>query len=351
MRCRHLFVSLLACVAIAAPLAFAQQFSSVEERMSSADFKAAGLDKLSPEELAKLNAFIKNEVETRATNQKVWDVIEAVAAYIRRTDPDHPVMVVAAHAPREVVSEILLHCPSVQILGCNSYRGLDVLARDLRASGWPGPYLVTEWGNDGNWEVKKTSWGAEAEPDSSEKSAQFRRRHPLIEADPRCLGGLAFYWGQKQETTETWFNLFTDQGRRTEAVDVLAGFWGGKPPAPAAPAISQLRLNGQPALPGLEVAPGASLDATCAIGADGLQAEWRLYEESRYKGIAGDAERSPRLLAHGGTASADASGQLLHFTAPAQPGAYRLYFYGNRGTAAATANIPFLVTEKPVTAH
>ena len=65
MRCRHLLVSLLVCVAIAAPLAFAQQFSSVEERMSSADFKAAGLDKLSPEELAKLNAFIKNEVEAR----------------------------------------------------------------------------------------------------------------------------------------------------------------------------------------------------------------------------------------------------------------------------------------------
>ena len=34
-----------------------------------------------------------------------------------------------------------------------------------------------------------------------------------IAADPRCLGSLAFLWGQKQETTETWFNLFTEQGR------------------------------------------------------------------------------------------------------------------------------------------
>ena len=34
--------------------------------MSSSDFKAAGLDKLSPEELARLNAFIRNEVDRRA---------------------------------------------------------------------------------------------------------------------------------------------------------------------------------------------------------------------------------------------------------------------------------------------
>ena len=64
MRLRHLLVALTLCIA-AAPLAFAQQFSSLEERMSTQEFKAAGLDKLSPEELAKLNAFIRNEVNVR----------------------------------------------------------------------------------------------------------------------------------------------------------------------------------------------------------------------------------------------------------------------------------------------
>ncbi|HEY2345946.1 MAG TPA: hypothetical protein VGH80_08685 [Xanthomonadaceae bacterium] len=65
MRCRTLFASLALGLALAAPMAFAQQFSSVEERMSSSDFKAAGLDKLSPEELAKLNAFIRGEMGKR----------------------------------------------------------------------------------------------------------------------------------------------------------------------------------------------------------------------------------------------------------------------------------------------
>jgi len=65
MRCRSLILMLAAGLAFAAPLVFAQQFSSVEERMSSADFKAAGLEKLSPEELARLNAFIRSEVDRR----------------------------------------------------------------------------------------------------------------------------------------------------------------------------------------------------------------------------------------------------------------------------------------------
>lgn len=43
-------------------LAGAQQFSSLEERMSSADFEAAGLDKLSPEELARLNEWLRGNV-------------------------------------------------------------------------------------------------------------------------------------------------------------------------------------------------------------------------------------------------------------------------------------------------
>lgn len=54
---RRIFL-LAALLAPAAPLS-AQEFSSLEERMSGAEFKAAGLEKLSPEELAALNAWLR----------------------------------------------------------------------------------------------------------------------------------------------------------------------------------------------------------------------------------------------------------------------------------------------------
>jgi hypothetical protein len=41
------------------PLALAQTFSSLEERMSEAEFRAAGLHKLSPEELQRLNDYLR----------------------------------------------------------------------------------------------------------------------------------------------------------------------------------------------------------------------------------------------------------------------------------------------------
>jgi len=55
------FLLSFALAALVAGAASAQQFSSLEERMTEAEFKAAGLDKLSPEELARLNAFIAGQ--------------------------------------------------------------------------------------------------------------------------------------------------------------------------------------------------------------------------------------------------------------------------------------------------
>lgn len=45
--------------------AFAQQFSSLEERMSSSDFKTAGLDKLSPDELKYLDGWLQTHQQVK----------------------------------------------------------------------------------------------------------------------------------------------------------------------------------------------------------------------------------------------------------------------------------------------
>lgn len=60
---RLLNVSLL-LLALFGSHAMAQEFSTLEERMSEAEFKAAGLDKLSPEELANLNTWLSGRVQT-----------------------------------------------------------------------------------------------------------------------------------------------------------------------------------------------------------------------------------------------------------------------------------------------
>ena len=55
---RRLLTASLLAFALSAGVAGAQEFSSLEEKMSAKEFREAGLDKLTPEELAALNAWL-----------------------------------------------------------------------------------------------------------------------------------------------------------------------------------------------------------------------------------------------------------------------------------------------------
>lgn len=59
---RRMILPLALVASLAAGTAFAQSFSTVEERMTAAEFKSAGLDKLSEQELAALNAWMAKEL-------------------------------------------------------------------------------------------------------------------------------------------------------------------------------------------------------------------------------------------------------------------------------------------------
>ena len=59
-----LAIALVSCLA---GLANAETFSSLEERMSQSEFHAAGLDKLSPDELKALNAWLQAHSGTQVT--------------------------------------------------------------------------------------------------------------------------------------------------------------------------------------------------------------------------------------------------------------------------------------------
>jgi hypothetical protein len=58
-----------ATLAFVAP-AFAADKKALQERMTPEEFKAAGLDKLTPEELANLNTFLGRDTEKRAVELK-----------------------------------------------------------------------------------------------------------------------------------------------------------------------------------------------------------------------------------------------------------------------------------------
>ena len=288
---------------------------------------------------------IGNEVELEATNPRVWDVIETIAAHAKKVDRNHPTMTVIAQAPRYVIKDIIKRCPSIDILGTNTYGGISIVADDLLKGGWKGPYIVTEWGNDGNWEAPKTDWGAEIEPTSTEKAVQRSARYSLITGDrQRSLGSYAFHWGWKQETTPTWFNLFTRDGRQTESVGLLQFLWTGFFPKEMAPRIANLEMNGVGPAASLRVKSGAKLSADFQLTRGDLsevEVRWEMIPESTDKRVGGDFEEKPDPVAF---EMDKRSPTHLDLIAPEATGAYRLFLYvKGEGNTVATANFPFYV--------
>lgn len=68
---RHLALPLLLALSLGFTALHAQQASSLQQRMSSADFKQAGLDKLSSQQLAYLDQWLKQHEHDKVTTRVV----------------------------------------------------------------------------------------------------------------------------------------------------------------------------------------------------------------------------------------------------------------------------------------
>lgn len=284
---------------------------------------------------------IGNEMEgAEGDRPAIWIHVNQIATAIHELDPHHPVMTVVAEIGGEKVRAIHQHCPEVDLIGINSYGGVTSLAERYRNSGGTKPYLVTEFGPNGPWEVGRNAFDALEEPTSTEKAIDYRRKLEAIESDrDLCLGSWAFLWGNKQEATSTWFGLLLPDHSRTAAVDELSRIWSGKEPANRCPVIDRLQWSGPN-----EVDPGSELTAALTVTdpeGEPLRVEWRLQAEAERYLTQGDFQAEPPLQADAVIKQDDASATVR---APAKPGVYRLYATARDGNGgAAVGNLPLRV--------
>ena len=289
---------------------------------------------------------IGNEVDLRYSNFKVWQTIEVLAKFIKEVDPNHPTMTVIAGVDPSKAFYIKKYCPSIDILGINVYGSIENAGANLRKFNWDKPYIVSEWGVNGPFEARKTSWKAKIEPPNGIKADQRLRRYKeLIEKDKElCLGSYCFLWGQKQESTATWHGMFLSNGNPTEAVDVMQFCWKGEWPESRAPSIKDISLNNIGWRKDHIIAP--STQATLTIeyldhNNKKVIVEYMLYPEAFSNKIGGDIQKSPDPIK---LEIINQSDGKLTFVTPNKKGAYRLFaFVKNEKKQSSVANIPFLV--------
>ncbi|HEX4265948.1 MAG TPA: glycoside hydrolase family 2 TIM barrel-domain containing protein [Verrucomicrobiae bacterium] len=289
---------------------------------------------------------IGNELNLNAENPKVWDAVNGISKMIHEVDPNHLTTTPLAGVNLHLLHELKTRAPDLDLLAVQMYADIVNLPRYLHEAQWDGPYIVTEWGATGHWESPKTDWGAPFENDSTVKAGLYEKRYDaVIATDPQhCLGSYAFLWGQKQERTPTWYGVFLDSGEQTESVDVLQHLWSGNWPTNRSPQIKGAWLNGETPRQSVHLKPGTSYTAKILAkdpDNDALAYSWEILKESSATSVGGDFEAKPSGLA--GLISNRAISDVT-LSAPAQPGAYRLFAYVRDGHGhAAHMNIPFYV--------
>ena len=283
---------------------------------------------------------IGNEMENAGggRNVKVWNAVNEAAKLVKQLDPNHPTMTVIAEVGGEKIPNFNKYCPDVDILGLNTYAGASSIGTRYIGLNGTKPYIITEFGPFGAWEVAKTSWGAAIEPTSTAKAETYRKSYKGSIAQPLCLGSYAFLWGHKQETTATWYGMFLKSGEKVGAVDTIVEMWTGKAPANLCPAINSLKINGSNV-----VAPEATftvaLDAADPANKP-LQVQWVVQPEQTVR--LGDGAEEPVLPE---LPDVVVKGDETHaeLRAPQKPGGYRVFAYVRNGSGAAVANVPFKV--------
>ena len=283
-----------------------------------------------------------NEMEGNGDNEAVWRHIEDLAQRIKKVDPNHPIMTVIAEMGGGKIDSIHKLCPSIDIIGINSYGGAPSVPKRYHKFKGTKPYLIAEFGPLGTWEAGKNDFGAIREMTSTKKARMYDKSYRALKADPDfCLGSYAFLWGWKQEATSTWFAMFTKDGKKSAPVDLMAEFWTGKSPENLCPKIESFKLQGKNKRKPNEVVK-INLSASDPEKQT-LNVQWVVTDEAGY--ITGGFKQEEPKKHENCVVSSDESGAEIKL--PETEGIVRIYAYVDDGqNACATASLPILVSAK-----
>ena len=285
---------------------------------------------------------IGNEMEIGNDTPALWESIENMAKAAHEIDPNHPTMTVVAELGGNKVANIHKYCPSVDIVGINSYAGGVSVGPRYQKYGGTKPYIITEFGPPGQWETGKTKFGAVTELTSTEKAKWYWNTYEksVLGMPGLCLGSYAFTWGFKVEATSTWYGMFIPDGGKLAAVDTMQELWTGKVPERPCPVISKFGL-----LTPNEVKAGEIVKAAVEVSdpnGDKLKYEWTLHSEFHSYGVqGGNAKAAPSYP----DAIVKSEEPEAAFKMPEAKGVYRIYCYvRNQHGGAALGSLPVCVT-------
>jgi len=286
-----------------------------------------------------------NELDNRTGDFKVYQIVNETARVIRELDPNHPVTTTLTDKLYSIPAVARL-CPDIQVLTINVFGKMAGHAANLAAAGWPGPFIVGEFGGRGWWEAPQTSWGAPLDQSSSVKAEFMKRGYEAAigQPDSRCLGTYALYWGNRFEQTDMWLSMFAQTGEKTPLVDMLQYLWSQQKPANQAPVVGAIQIANKLDTADLALQPGTDYPASIVASDpenDSLRVRWAVAPDVDEFLILPQNRTAPESIDQ---AIRQVHGLSARIHTPTEPGAYRLlaYVYDGKGSVS-TNSFPFFV--------
>ncbi len=155
--------------------------------------------------------------------------LERICSDIKKADPDHPIVSVEAWTFGLKWWKALT--PSIDIYGINVYGGgANQLPDEFKKEGIDKPYVITEYGVNGEWEAKEDKNGLKVEPGDQQKYDVIAKGYnDWIKSKPACLGVYVFHYERGHNFGAVWLLFYYNNNFRPAYWATREAFTGKKP--------------------------------------------------------------------------------------------------------------------------
>ncbi|WP_443048308.1 discoidin domain-containing protein [Streptomyces sp. H39-C1] len=242
--------------------------------------------------------------------------VEQVVQAIHAADPNHPVTSTDAYTGAWPYYK--QYTPSLDLMAVNSYGAIGTVKAAWANGGYTKPYIVTEAGDAGEWEVPNDANGVPTQPTDQQMRDGYTTSWNAISGHTGVsLGGTMFSYGTENDFGGIWFNLVPERWKRLAYYSVAKNY-GGAPQANTPPVISSMTLSNTTTVP----AGGTFNVATSTTDPNGDLIRYNLMYSTKYVNGTGGLQQV--------NFNQTGDGQFT-VTAPKSLGVWKVYVYAYDG--------------------
>ncbi|MFE9685181.1 discoidin domain-containing protein [Streptomyces sp. NPDC006285] len=193
------------------------------------------------------NCYSGDELERQRNAYTTF--VNDVARRIHSIDPDHPVT--STDAWTGAWPYYKRNAPDLDLYAMNSYGHVCDIQKDWEAGGYTKPYIITETGPAGEWEVPDDANGVPDQPTDVQNAQGYTKAWNCVTAHRGvALGATMFHYGIEHDFGGVWFNLLPGGLKRLSYYAVKQAYAG-----------STAGDNTPPVISGMTVTPASSAPA------------------------------------------------------------------------------------------